>query len=142
MVIPSLIKRVMDGEDPLIVWGDGSEIRDFIHAEDVARGMMLVMGKMPGKPVNLGSGEGVSVKRIVDIIVGNVKNKPKVVWDTSKPTGDKKRLMDMTRASEVGFKSRVPIEDGIEEVMKWYSNNKNIVSKRYNVFTESTLYGK
>ena len=137
MVIPSLIKRAIDGQNPLTVWGDGSAIRDFIHARDVARGMMLVMEKSVSEPVNLGSGTGVSIKRIVEIIVDNMETKPEVVWDTSMPSGDKKRLMDISRAKSIGFEPQISIEDGIREVMSWYQENKGLVDKRYNVFTES-----
>jgi GDP-L-fucose synthase len=136
MVIPSLIKRALDGENPLTVWGDGSPIRDFIHAKDVARGMLLALEKGVGQPINLGSGTGVRIKEIVEIIVNNMKIKPKVVWDTSKPSGDKKRLMDISRAKAIGFQPMISIEDGIKEVMNWYQENKDIVNKRYNVFTE------
>ena len=138
MVIPSLIKRALDGENPFVVWGDGSAVRDFIHARDVARGMMLALEKGLGQPINLGSGEGVSIKKLVEIVVSNMKTKPEVVWDTSKPAGDKKRLMDITRAKTLlGFEPAVSIEDGIKEVMEWYEGNKDIIGKRYNVFTEN-----
>src|SRR3989338_1033351 len=138
MVIPSLIKRALDGENPFVVWGDGSAVRDFIHARDVARGMMLALEKGLGQPINLGSGEGVSIKKLVEIVVSNMKTKPEVVWDTSKPAGDKKRLMDITRAKTLlGFEPAVSIEDGIKEVMEWYEGNKDIADKRYNVFTEN-----
>jgi len=136
MVIPSLIKRTLDGENPLTVWGDGSPIRDFIHAKDVARGMLLALEKGTGQPVNLGSGIGVSIKKIVEIIVNNMKIKPKVFWDTSKPSGDKKRLMDISRAKAIGFQPIISIKDGIKEVMDWYQKNRDIVNKRYNVFIE------
>lgn len=137
MVIPSLIKRALDGENPLLVWGDGSPIRDFIHAQDVARGMLISFEKNIGQPINLGSGIGMSIKRIVEIIVNNMKNKPEVIWDTSKPSGDKKRLMDTSRAKSIGFTPKISIEEGIKEVMDWYLKNKNIVDKRrYNVFIE------
>ena len=136
MVIPSLIKRALDGENPLTVWGDGNSIRDFIHARDVALGMMLIVEKRFTKPVNLGSGSGVSVKQIVDVILNKMKLKPKVVWDTSKPSGDKKRLMDTTRAESLGFKPSISLEKGIGEVMGWYEQHREIAGKRYNVFTE------
>lgn len=136
MVIPSLIKRALDGENPLAVWGDGSPVRDFIHARDVARGMMLVMEKNPGKPVNLGSGVGVTIKQIVDVIVDNMEVKPKVVWDTTKPAGDKKRLMDISCAQALGFTPTVSIGEGVRETMNWYRANKDKVGQRYNVFTE------
>lgn len=136
MVIPSLIKRALDGENPFTVWGDGSPIRDFIHAKDVARGMLLALEKGLGQPINLGSGVGVSIRKIVEIIVSNMENKPKVVWDTSKPSGDKKRLMDISRAKSIGFQPVISIKDGIKEVMDWYQENKDTANRRYNVFTE------
>jgi GDP-L-fucose synthase len=136
MVIPSLISRALGGENPLAVWGDGSAVRDFIHARDVARGMLLVMEKSPGQPVNLGSGIGVSVREIVDIIVSNMAPGPDVVWDTSKPSGDKQRLMDMTRARSLGFKPTTSIEEGIKSTMAWYRVNQEKLNSRYNVFTD------
>jgi GDP-L-fucose synthase len=136
MVIPSLIKRALDGENPLVVWGDGSAVRDFIHAKDVARGMLLALEKATGEAINLGSGVGVSIKEIVKIIVDNMKVKPKVVWDTSKPSGDKRRVMDISKAKAIGFSPMISIEEGIKEVMEWYQKNRAIVNKRYNVFKE------
>lgn len=136
MVIPALIKRALDGENPLTVWGDGSPVRDFIHARDVARGMVHAVEKEFRPPLNLGSGKGVSIKEVVEIIAGNMQEKPELIWDTSKPSGDKLRLMDTTRAESIGFKPIVSMEEGIREVMAWYRENKDIVGKRYNVFTE------
>ncbi len=135
MVIPSLIARALGGENPLVVWGDGTPIRDFIHARDVARGMMLVMEKGETRPVNLGSGKGYTIKRIAEIIKKNTPGKLKIIWDKSKPSGDKKRLMDISRARSLGFTPKVSLEDGIAEAMEWYKNNKHLINKRYNVFT-------
>lgn len=136
MVIPSLIKRAVDGENPLVVWGDGSSVRDFIHATDVARGMLLVMKNIPVHPVNIGSGKGVSIKEIAELIVKNMKVRPEVVWDISKPSGDKKRLMDVSRAKSIGFEPHISIEEGIKEVIEWYKVNKDVANKRYNIFTQ------
>lgn len=139
MVIPSLIKRALDGEDPLIVWGDGSPVRDFIHARDVAAGMLLVLEKATGQSINLGSGVGFSIREIVEIIIANISKKPKVVWDTSKPTGDKRRVMDISRARALGFSPMVTIQGGIRETIEWYLENRETVSKRFNVFTENDV---
>ena len=135
-VIPSIIRRAVDGEDPLTIWGDGSAIRDFIHAADVARGMLLVMKKQIRQPVNLGSGVGVRIRDLVELIVSNLDPSPKVVWDTSKPSGDSKRLMDMTRARTFGFEVSLSLQQGIRETMEWYRSNRETVDRRYNVFTE------
>lgn len=138
MVIPSLIHRALSRENPLTVWGDGSPIRDFIHAKDVALGMMLSIEKGVNVPVNLGSGEGVTIKDLVEIIAKSVPNGPlKILWDTSKPMGDKKRLMDMTRAKKLlGFKPAMSLEQGVKETIEWYLKNKAQLNKRYNVFNE------
>ena len=131
MVIPSLIKRVVAGESPLRAWGDGSPIRDFIHADDVARGMMLVVEKGETRPVNLGSGIGVTIKELADVIAGG-----NVEWDTSKPNGDSKRLMDIARATALGWKPEVSLKDGIRQTMDWYIANKDKPSGRYNSFEQ------
>ncbi len=139
MVIPSLITRAMSGENPLTVWGDGSPIRDFIHAYDVARGMMLAVEKGINVPINLGSGTGVTIREIAEIVANNVPNGPiPLVWDTTKPSGDAKRLMDMTRANSFGFQPIISIADGIKETIAWYSKNRDTVNQRYNAFTEAT----
>lgn len=139
MVIPSLIKRALDGKNPLVVWGDGSPIRDFIYSKDVALGMMLAVEKGVNVPVNLGSGTGVTIKEIAEVIAKNIPGGPiKIVWNKDKPKGDAKRLMDMTRAKELlGFESQYSLEQGIKETIEWYKKNKDNVGKRYNVFYEN-----
>lgn len=135
MVIPSLIRRAVEGENPFVVWGDGSPVRDFIHARDVALGMLLAVEKGIREPINLGSGVGITIRELVEIIVGNLEHRPEIVWDTSKPAGDRKRVMDLTRARSHGFEPTVSFADGIREVMDWYRANKGVAEKRYNVFT-------
>jgi GDP-L-fucose synthase len=139
MVIPSLIRRALEGENPFVVWGDGSPIRDFIHAEDVACGMMIAVEKGVTDPINLGSGTGITIKELVDIIVSYLPNKPKIVWDVTKPSGDRKRLMDTTRARSHGIEPQIPFAKGVPAVMQWYLDNKTKTDKRYNVFTEKKL---
>lgn len=134
MVIPSLIRRAVDGENPLTVWGDGMPVRDFIHARDVARGMMRVVEKGETRPVNLGSGKGVTIREIAEVILKNLPQKTEIVWDTSKPAGDRKRLMDISRARALGFEPSVSLEEGIAETMEWYRAHKEEINKRYNVF--------
>lgn len=138
MVIPSLIARALSGENPLGVWGDGSPIRDFIHSKDVARGMMMAVKKGINVPVNLGSGSGVTIKQLVKTIVDLIPGGPvKIIWDKSKPKGDKKRVMDTTRAmSLLGFTPAISLEQGIKETIDWYIQNKQLFHKRYNVFKE------
>lgn len=134
MVVPSLIKRAVTGENPMVVWGDGSAERDFIHAKDVARGILMAVEKAPGAVLNLGSGTGLSIKQLVEAIVGQSPIRPEIVWDTSKPLGDRKRIMDVSRAKAIGFEVAITIESGVTEVTKWYSDNRNETGKRYDIF--------
>ncbi len=134
MVIPSLIKRAVDGEDPFTVWGDGSVERDFVHARDVARGMILVATKRPDSAINLGSGVGVKIKDLVETILNNLDRRPELVWDTSKPTGDRQRILDITKARAIGYEPQISLVDGIREVMDWYKVNQGNIGKRYDIF--------
>jgi len=121
-VIGSLIKKGYEN-DVLSVWGDGSQIRDFIYSKDVARGMIHMVENEVTEPVNLGSGKGVTIKEISEIIADYFSKE--IVWDTSKPMGDKKRLMSVERAESYGFKPQVSLENGIIRTLKWYEENIN-----------------
>lgn len=91
----------------------------------VAGGMLLTMEKGITQPVNLGSGVGCSIKEIVDLIISNLDYKPEIVWDTSKPSGDSKRLMDSSRAKDLlGWEPLISLEEGINITMEWYGGNK------------------
>jgi GDP-L-fucose synthase len=117
MVVPSLIKKGYH-DDVLNVWGDGSSIRDFIYSEDVARGMIHMVDNKVTEPVNLGSGVGVTIKEVAEVI-SDYFNK-EIVWDVSKETGDKKRLMSTERAESYKFKPQTSLKDGIIKTIEWY----------------------
>lgn len=133
MVVPSLIRKAYEN-DIIEVWGDGSAIRDFIHAKDVARGMIFVVENKITKPVNLGSGTGVTIKELADI-VAEYFNKP-VKWLTDKPSGDAKRIFSMERANSYGFYPEVSIREGVESAIKWFILNKDVVDKRFNILNK------
>lgn len=120
-VIASLVKKAYhDNNDILSVWGDGTPIRDFIHAEDVARGILMSYENQITEPINLGSGDGVRIKDVAEIIANHYNQS--IDYDTSKPNGDNKRLMDMTRANSYGFYPEVDLETGIKRVIKYYES--------------------
>ena len=99
---------------------------------------MITVEKGINKPINLGSGDGISIREIVEKIVSNLPDNREVVWDITKPKGDALRLMDMSRAQDlIGFETKINLlSDGIRETMEWYSNNLSDIDSRYNVFTE------
>tara|TARA_B100001059_G_C17824747_1_gene580659 strand:- start:364 stop:1323 length:960 start_codon:yes stop_codon:yes gene_type:complete len=131
MVIPSLIRKGYENKT-LEVWGDGSPIRDFIHCRDVASGMVHLVKNKITDPVNLGSGSGITIKQIADIV--SKRFDKKILWLTDKPMGDKKRVFNINRAKDYGFSAKVSLEDGINETIDWFLENKDIIDERYNVF--------
>lgn len=135
-VIPSLIKRAVDGDDPFVVWGNGSGVRDFIYSSDVARGMLFAAEHGAGKSINLGSGNGTTIRELVELILDNLPKKPKVVFDASKPRGDVRRIMDTTLAKSLGFEPVVSLQDGIQQTMEWYAANRDDGKLRYDEFNK------
>mgnify|MGYP003674422432 FL=1 len=136
MVIPSLINRIVSGESPLVCWGDGTPVRDFIYAGDCAEGMIHMVENGVTQPVNLGSGNGVSIKEVAEAVRDNFNKKVKIVWDATKPKGDALRLMDTTRAESYGFKCTTSLESGVHETLDWFLQNRNLYKKRNNYFTQ------
>jgi GDP-L-fucose synthase len=135
MVIPSLISKCYKS-DIIDVWGDGSAIRDFIHARDVARGMLFAVENEITDPLNLGSNTRTPLKEIVETITNAFDPVRKINWDTSKPTGDPIRVLDSNRIANYGFKCAVSLEVGIKETINWFLENQEILNERYNPFTE------
>ena len=133
MVIPSLIRKAQENKI-LEVWGDGSPIRDFIHSDDVARGMLLSVENQITKPINLGSGKGNSIKEVVDYVIKYSDNNNDIHWLKDKPSGDLVRLFDTKRAESYGFKSLISLEEGIKKTSEWFITNRMNIDKRFNPF--------
>lgn len=133
MVIPSLIRKAQEN-DVLEVWGNGSPVRDFIFADDVADAMMQCVEKQVTEPINLGSGLGYSIKDLVNIVVDKSGKDLGVKWLTDKPNGDAIRIMSTTKAEKYGIKPSVSLADGVAIVTDWFKQNKNTLDQRYNVF--------
>jgi len=131
-VIPALISRAVNGENPIKVAGDGKAERDFIYLDDVVDGILNVMENAPPcVPINLGCGYGIPIKEIVDIIVSQMDKGVTVEWDSDRPTGDLIRILDTNRAKElVNFEPNVNIRDGIIKTIEWYKSNRDIADKR------------
>ena len=117
MVIPSLIKKANKNEI-LEVWGDGSPVRDFIYSEDVADGMIHMVENQINSPVNLASGNGITIRKIAEIVAKYFDKK--IVWDKDKPMGDMKRILSTKRAESFGFKAQTSFESGIRKTIEWY----------------------
>lgn len=134
MVIPSLISRIANGENPLKVWGDGTAVRDFAYAEDIALGVILALQKgTRGDFVNLGSGKGYSIRELVDCLKEFIDFNYE--FDASKSPGFPKRVMDIQRAREwLGYEPQTSLREGLENTWKWFNENKNDYRNRKNYF--------
>jgi len=125
-VIPALIRKCLeakeDGKDSIEVWGDGSPTREFLYVEDAAEGILLAAEEYnSSEPVNLGSGMEISIKDLVTLIAKLTGFTGKLVWDTSKPNGQPRRRLDVSRAErEFGFKAQVGFEEGLRHTIDWY----------------------
>lgn len=125
-VIPALILKIYNAlknkQDIIEVWGTGRATREFMHAEDGAEGIILATEKYnKSDPINLGSGESISIRELVSLLCKLMSYKGKVVWNTSKPDGQPKRLLDVSRANtEFGFKAKVGLESGLKETIRWF----------------------
>ena len=134
MVIPSLMHRIANGEKPLKVWGDGTAIRDFAFSRDVALGVIQALHYgTRGDFVNLGSGEGYSVKQLVDTLKEFIDFEYE--FDPSKPSGFPKRVMDISRAKEwINYNPKTSLREGLELTWNWFMNNRDEYLKRQNYF--------
>lgn len=123
-VIPALIRRVFDGENPLRVWGSGRQTRAFLYVEDAARGMVEAIEKYPvADPVNLGTDEEISIADVVAMIVRISGIETTIEFDTSKPDGSPRRNSDNTKAAKhIGFTADTPFEEGLTRTIEWYKH--------------------
>lgn len=125
MVIPSLMSRIRSGEDPMLIWGDGSAIRDFAFSRDVAEGtIQALFYGTKGKYLNLGSGKAVTIKELVETLSSFLDFKYE--FDTTKSSGWPKRLMDISLAKEmINYSPNTSLEDGLKETWNWFLDNQN-----------------
>jgi GDP-L-fucose synthase len=129
-VIPALIRKCLEaqerGEKEIVVWGDGSPTREFLFAEDAAEGILLAAEKYNNPdPVNLGSGYEISIKDLVEMIAHLTGYPGKLVWDTSKPNGQPRRGLDVSRAEKTfGFRAGTSFETGLRQTIEWYKENR------------------
>lgn len=137
MVIGSLIKKIFSDKKTVEVWGNGKNIRDFIYSKDVAQFMIDVIKKNIQEPINIGSGKGVEIKSIIDILLQSkqLKSKPKIIYNTKMPSGDKKRILDINLAKKNKLINNLtPLTVGLENTISWYLQNKKKLNKRFNFF--------
>jgi len=129
-VIPALIKKMVDakieGEDKVVVWGTGKASREFLYVEDAAEGILLASEKYDKPdPVNLGVGREITIRELVCLVARLTGYDGKVTWDKSRPDGQPRRCLDITKAeTEFGFVAKTDLVDGLKRTIDWYSQTR------------------
>ena len=125
-VIPALIRKMLEaqerGEGEIVLWGDGSPTREFLYVEDAAEGIWLAAQRYDEpEPVNLGSGVEISIRDLAQTVAELTGFSGEIVWDATKPNGQPRRQLDVSRAEELfGFRARTGFRDGLERTIAWY----------------------
>ncbi len=136
MVIPSLMCRIYRKEDPLVVWGDGSAVRDFVFSRDVAEGLILALTHGTGGGfVNLGSGAPCSIRELIEALHSFLDFR--YTFDATRPSGFPKRVMDITEARRrIGYRPSTPLIEGLRQTWGWFIKNQDEFKMKKNYFKE------
>jgi GDP-L-fucose synthase len=132
-VIPALIRKCASAKEErhssITLWGDGSPTREFLYVEDAAEGILLAAEQYDGSlPVNLGTGEEISIRELAGLIANEVGFDGHIQWDTTKPNGQPRRCLDVNRAKQLfGFQARHRLRDGLKKTVQWFQANRHAV---------------
>jgi GDP-L-fucose synthase len=131
-VVPALVRKMLAGEERVVLWGDGSPTREFLYVEDAADAFVLASERETGaEPINIGTGEEISIRELADTIAELTGFSGEIVWDSSMPNGQPRRRLDTSRASELlGFRAATPLHQGLERTIEWYRAASPVASGR------------
>ncbi len=129
-VIPAMIRKCIDaklaGEDKIVLWGDGSPTREFLYVDDCARALVLAAQRYDSSdPVNIGAGFEIKMRDLAELIRKLTGFEGKIEWDTTRPNGQPRRMLDTTKARErFGFTAKTSFEEGLKNTVSWYEENR------------------
>jgi len=127
-VLPALIRKFHEakvaGSLSVTLWGSGTPLREFLHTDDLARGVVHLLNHYDdGDPVNIGWGKDLSIKELALLIAGVVGYEGSIQWDTSKPDGTPRKLLDISKIQSLGWQPQIALRDGIASTYEWYLDN-------------------
>ena len=131
-VIPDLIRKMVDSPERVVLWGDGSPTREFLYVDDCVRGYVLAAERYDDpEPVNLGTGEEVSIRELAELVAELTGFGGEIAWDESMPNGQPRRKLDTSRARELfGFEAKTPFREGIARTVAWYREHASAYAGR------------
>ncbi len=127
-VLPALIRKIHEakvaGRDEVVIWGTGTPLREFLHVDDLANGVVFLMDRFDGdEPINCGAGSDISIRALAEKIAGIIGFSGKLVFDTTKPDGTPRKLMDSGRINALGWKPEISLDEGIAHSYSWFREN-------------------
>jgi GDP-L-fucose synthase len=128
-VIPALVRKCVEarrrGDEKIVAWGTGKASREFLYVEDAAEAIVAAMERYDSsEPVNLGSGREITIKALTELVAKLSGFKGRIEWDASKPDGQPRRCLDVTRAKErLGWVARTPLEEGLSKTIAWFEEH-------------------
>jgi GDP-L-fucose synthase len=127
-VIPSLIHKLHNQNDKVVCWGDGSPRREFLYVDDLAEACIFAADNYSNAElINVGSGEDISIKELVKLLVEIIEYKGEISWDNTKPNGTPKRPLDYSKIQSLGWQPKYSLREGLKKSYEWYRNNIDLV---------------
>ena len=122
-VLPAMIRKFHEATDEVTLWGDGSAMREFLHVDDLAEACYTCMEKYDEpEPINVGTGEDVTIKELAETVADVVGNR-KIKWDTSKPNGTPRKVLNVNKLKSLGWNPTISLKEGIQSTYNWYKEN-------------------
>jgi len=127
-VLPALIRKFheakLEGRGEVVIWGSGSPLREFLHVDDLADACLFIMGNWDKEiHINIGTGEDLSILQLGEIVLDIVHPEARLIFDSSKPDGTPRKLLDVSRLHELGWHHRISLKEGIEKTYEWFLNH-------------------
>lgn len=129
-VLPAMIRKFHDAKhnenEPVTLWGSGTPMREFLHVDDMARSVLFaVEHTLPDYLYNVGTGTDLTIKELAEMVQKIIGHNGAIIWDTSKPDGTPRKLMDSSKLNELGWSPKIDLEKGIATTYKWFQENQD-----------------
>lgn len=129
-VLPAMIRKFHEAKEnyhaDVTLWGTGTPMREFLHVNDLAEAVVFAMeNKLPENLYNVGTGKDLTITELAQTIQNVIGHKGKIIWDTSKPDGTPRKLLDVTKMKSLGWKAQIDLQDGIKDTYAWFIENIN-----------------
>lgn len=128
-VLPAMIRKfyeaVIQDHAPVKLWGSGTPMREFLHVDDLAQAVLFAINnELPDYLYNVGTGTDVTIKNLAEVIQKTTGHQGEILWDTSKPDGTPRKLMDSSKLNNYGWSAKIDLEQGIKSTLEWFINNQ------------------